>query len=98
LGDNRAPDLSRMTIPAKRPLFAAATGALSIYVAQAGGKLAGKVLGVCLAVDNPLVAVSLGTLGAEVGRAIALGALVIIGAYWLVDSLVQLCCDRQRSR
>jgi hypothetical protein len=87
-----------MTIPAKRTLFAAASGVLSIYVAQAGGKLAGKVLGVCLAVDNPLVAISLGTLGAEVGRAIALGALVIIGAYWLVDSLVQLCWDRPRSR
>jgi hypothetical protein len=87
-----------MTIPAKRTLFAAATGAFSIYAAQTGGKLAGKVLGVCLAVDNPLVAVSLGTLGAEVGRAIALGALVIIGAYWLVDCLVQFCWDRPRSR
>jgi hypothetical protein len=83
-----------MTNPAKNTLLIAASGVLAIYLAQAGGKLAGKVLGVCLATDNPLVAASLGTLGAEVGRATALGALVIIGAYWLVDSLIQFCWDR----
>jgi hypothetical protein len=79
---------------AKPTLLFAATGVFATYLAQAGGKLAGKVLGVCLATDNPLVAASLGTLGAEVGRAFALGALVIIGAYWLVDSLIQFCWDR----
>jgi len=79
-------------------LLFATSGVLATYLAQAGGKLAGKVLGACLATDNPLVATSLGTLGAEVGRAMALGALVIIGSYWLVDSLVQLCWDRQRER
>ena len=83
-----------MTNQAKPTLLFAATGILATYLAQAGGKLAGKVLGLCLATDNPLVAASLGTLGGEVGRAIALGGFVIIGAYWLVDSLVQFCWDR----
>lgn len=86
-----------MTNQAKPTLLFAATGILATYLAQMGGKLAGKILGVCLATDNPLVAASLGTLGAEVGRAIALGALVIIGAYWLVDSLIQLCCQKTLS-
>jgi hypothetical protein len=83
-----------MTNQAKPTLLFAAIGILATYLAQAGGKLAGKVLGLCLATDNPLVAASLGTLGGEVGRAIALGGFVIIGAYWLVDSLVQFCWDR----
>jgi hypothetical protein len=82
------------TNQAKNTLLIAASGVSTIYVAQAGGKLAGKVLGVCLATDNPLVAASLGTLGAEVGRAMAMGALLMIGAYWLVDSVVQFCGDR----
>lgn len=85
-----------MTFPAKRAFLLFVTAVLAPYLAQSGGKLAGKVLGVCLATDNPLVAASLGTLGAEVGRAMALGALLMIGAYWLVDSLIQFCWDRPR--
>jgi hypothetical protein len=81
-----------MTIHA---LLFATSGVLATYVAETGGKLAGKVLGAYLATDNPLVAASLGTLGAEVGRAVALGALVIIAAYWLVDSAIQFCSDRR---
>ena len=87
-----------MTIAANRTFFAAASSVVSIYAAQGGGKIAGKALGAYLAVNNPLVAFSLGTLGAEVGRAMAMGALVMIGAYWLVDALVQFCWDRPRSR
>ena len=87
-----------MTIQAKRTLLVACSGVLSVYLAQTSGKLVGRVLGVCLAVDNPLVSASLGRLGSEVGRAMALGALAIIGTYWLVDSLVQFCLDRPRSR
>jgi hypothetical protein len=87
-----------MTTPAKRTLLIAFTGIFSIYLAQTGGKLVGGVLGACLAVDNPLVSASLGRLGSEVGCAMAMGALAIIGTYWLVDSLVQFCWDRPRSR
>jgi hypothetical protein len=84
-----------MTNQAKNTLVIAVSSGFAVYLAQTGGKLAGRILGVCLATDNPLVAASLGSLGAEVGRATALGALVIIGAYWLVDSLIQFCLDHR---
>ncbi|MBI4908384.1 MAG: hypothetical protein HY820_32465 [Acidobacteria bacterium] len=74
---------------AEGAIIGAVGGLALVFVGQMGGAIGGSALGAYVSGGNPAAAIAMGQLGGQIGRAVAMGALQVLGVAFLVEYVGQ---------
>lgn len=74
-------------------IVGAAAGLAVVFIGQMGGAAAGAALGAYISAGNPVVAIAVGQLGAQVGRTVAVAGLTVLGIAFLVEYVGEHVAD-----